>query len=302
MELMKKILCLSGGGVRGVAQLQVLKKLEEEYGKPLYQVYDLIIGTSVGAINAAIISTGKLSMDELDSKYDSMIHTIFKKRGLFKTPKYDRDNFIKVWSENIGYYQYGQAKTKLMVTTVDLVTDTNIFYKSWHDEFVNKLHQMPHIVERSFAAPVYFGQIVDTLNRKVYSDGGIGNANLPLNEAKLQAESFGWYRDGEEVEIHAIGTLFESDRPSFEKVAHGRWLIQILDYLSIKKGGLARAQSRMDQIRMMEYICEHTSSIKFKYWDMGVDNKYIILDGVNYIDNYRIFGKEMAQEPLFTFN
>ena len=299
---MKRILCLSGGGVRGVAQLQVLKKLEEDYGKPLHEVYDLIIGTSVGAINASLISTGKISMKYLDEQYDSMIHRIFKKRGWFRTPKYDRDNFIDVWREVIGYYQYGKAKTKLMVTTVDLVTDTNIFYKSWHDEFVNKLHQMPHIVERSFAAPVYFGQIIDRQNKRVYSDGGIGNANLPLNEAKLQAEAFGWNSDGEEVEIHAIGTLYDDSHPSFNSVANGRWIKQVFDYLSIKQGGLARAQSREDQIRMMEYICTHNSSIKFKYWDASCENKYLILDGVKYISKYRQLGEEMAKSPLIEFN
>lgn len=299
---MKRILCLSGGGVRGVAQLQVLKKLEADYGKPLHEVYDLIIGTSVGAINASIIATGKVSMEELNDKYDDMIHTIFKKRGLFKTPKYDRDNFIDVWRDLVGYYQFGEAKTKLMVTTVDLVTDTNIFYKSWHPEFKDKLHQMPHIAERSFAAPLYFGQIVDIYNKMVYSDGGIGNANLPLNEAKLQAEAFGWYDDGEEVEIHAIGTLYDATHPSFDKVSKGRWLKQVLDYLSIKNGGLARAQSREDQIRMMKYICKHNASIKFKYWDADCENKYLILDGVKYINRYRRLGTAMAESPLIEFN
>ena len=60
---------------------------------------------------------------------------------------------------------------------------------SEHPEFKDKLYQMPHIAERSFAAPLYFGQIVDRDTRMVYSDGGIGNSfsftyfglNLPPN-------------------------------------------------------------------------------------------------------------------------
>jgi len=293
---MKRILCLSGGGVRGIAQLMVLKKLEEEHG-PLHEYYDLIIGTSVGAINAAIISTGDISMVELDKMYDEMVKKIFKKRGWLRTPKYDRTNFIISWREILdSELKFGQTRTKLMVTTVDLVTDTNLFYKNWHEDDANE--KMTDIVCRSFAAPLYFGQIVDKDNKKVYSDGGVGNANLPLNEAKLQAEAFGWYRDGEEVEIHAIGTLYADTESSFEKVAKGRWIKQVLDFMNPMEGGLARVQSANDQIRRMQYICKHIPSIKFKYWDSAYDRKKLKLDGVKYLKEYRIVGENMAKKPI----
>ena len=297
---MKRILCLSGGGVRGVSQLQVLKKLEDEVG-PLHEAYDLIIGTSVGAINAAIISTGKISMNDLDTKYDAMIDKVFKKRGFFKKPKYDRNNFVTEWDSIVGEgFNYGDAKTRLMITTVDLVSDINIFYKSWHDD--DATESMTDIVCRSFAAPLYFGQIVDNEKKLVYSDGGIGNANLPLNEAKLQAEAFGWYDDGEEVEIHAIGTLFSPPDTPFKDVAKGRWINQIMDYMKPSAGGLARAQSSMDQIRRMKYICSKIPSIKFKYWDSIFDKKKLKLDGLKYMDEYRKQGELMALAPLVQFN
>lgn len=294
---MKKILCLSGGGTMGVAQLQVLKKLEKEAGRPLHQEYDLIIGSSVGAINASIIATGSITMDGLDRVYDKMIHKIFKKRGLFKKPKYDRNNFVKAWGEIIDpNYLFGGAKTNLMTSTVDLVEDTNHFYKSWHED--DATMKMTDLVCRSFAAPMYFGQIVDRTKRMVYADGGVGNANLPLNEAKLQAEAFGWYRDGEEVEIHAIGTLFHEPQATFEEVAKGRWLKQVLEFIQPTEGGLARAQSVKDQIRRMEYICSHIPTIKFKYWDRAFDKKKLKLDGVKYLDEYRKQGELMAVQPL----
>ena len=76
--------------------------------------------------------------------------------------------------------KFKEVKTKLMITTVDLVTDRNVFYKSWHESDSDEY--LLDLVLRSFAAPVYFGQIVDKVKRMVYSDGGVGNANLPLNE------------------------------------------------------------------------------------------------------------------------
>ena len=294
---MKKILCLSGGGVRGISQLQVLKKLEKEAGRPLHEEYDLIMGSSVGAINAAIIATGGISMEELDTVYDKMIHKIFKKRGWLKKPKYDRKNFVKAWGEILDpKYLFGGAKTNLMTSTVDLVEDTNHFYKSWHED--DAAMKMTDLVCRSFAAPIYFGQMVDWKKRMVYADGGVGNANLPLNEAKLQAEAFGWYQDGEEVEIHAIGTLFYEPEATFEEVAKGRWLKQVFEFIQPTEGGLARAQSVKDQIRRMEYICSHIPTIKFKYWDRAYDKRKLKLDGVKYLDEYRKQGELMAVQPL----
>jgi len=293
---MKRILCLSGGGVMGVAQLQVLKKLEEENG-PLHKYYDLIVGTSVGAINASIIATGSISMKELDTIYDEMISRIFKRRGLFKKPIYDRNNFIDAWSDIINPdIKYGDAKTKLMTTTVDLVTDTNIFYKSWDDDDANE--KMTDIICRSFAAPMYFGQIVDVNNKCVYSDGGIGNANLPINEAKIQAEAFGWYKSRSTVEIHAVGTLFSNEKHKFEDVAKANWFNQIVQFMNPMQGGLARAQSVNDQVRMMTYICKYVPSIKFKYWDTEFDHKKLKLDGVKYVKEYREAGIVMAESPI----
>lgn len=297
---MKKILCLSGGGVKGIAQVECLKMLEHKCGRPLCEEYDLILGTSVGAINASIIATGKVSMDELCLKYPDIIRSVFKKRGAFKSPKYDRNNFSHEWNKLIGSMKFNEVKTKLIITTVDLVTDRNVFYKSWHDS--NGDTQLLDLVLRSFAAPIYFGQIVDAKAQMVYSDGGVGNANLPINEAKLQAEVFGWYMDGEEVEIHAIGTLFDQAVPKFEDVAKGKWISQVLDFINPTEGGLARNQSRIDQLRMMEYICSKIPTIKFKYWDCPADSKKLKLDGVEHIGYYRALGVSMAQEPLITYN
>jgi len=293
---MKRILCLSGGGVRGMSQVMVLKRLEEDFGQPLHKIYDLVIGTSVGAINAAIISTGKMSMHELSVKYPDMIKRVFKRRGLLRIPRYDRDNFFNIWSDIVGGFYFSDSKTKLMITSVDLVTDTNIYYKSWKSYQFNYL--LSTIVSRSFAAPLYFGKINDPILQQVYSDGGIGNANLPLNEAKLQADAFGW----NSIQIDAIGTLYDDYTPSYNEVANGRWLKHLMNYLDPSNGGLARAQSKNDQIRMMSYMCKYNPSIKFRYWDCGVNKKYIKMDKIKYLRDYERYGILMSKEPIITYN
>jgi len=53
-----RILCLDGGGAKGFYTLGVLKEIESLLGCPLYKRFDLIFGTSTGAIIASLIALG----------------------------------------------------------------------------------------------------------------------------------------------------------------------------------------------------------------------------------------------------
>src|SRR5690349_115311 len=46
------ILCLDGGGMRGILTIQLLKKFEEIAGIPCYELFDMVAGTSTGGIIA----------------------------------------------------------------------------------------------------------------------------------------------------------------------------------------------------------------------------------------------------------
>lgn len=311
--MVRKVLCLSGGGAKGVAQIQLLKKLEADYGKPLCEVYDLIAGTSVGAINASIIASGKISMDDLEKRYIEILERVFKKKWLgwlgwlewLNKPKYDRKNFINEWDDLIGdSFLMGDVKTKLMLTSVDLVTDNNFFFKSWHDD--DSIEKLVDITCRSFAAPMYFDHIVDKENQAVWSDGGVGNANLPLNEVKTQVESFCWY-DTEDcddddtcnkVQIDAVGCLYSDPHNTFKDVSKQKWISQLLDVINPMNAGLARVQSRGDQIRMMKYLSTKNRNLMFRYWDMEIPKKLDKLDGVEYVYEYKKYGIEMSRKPI----
>ena len=53
-----RILCLDGGGAKGFYTLGVLKEIEGMLGCPLHKRFDLVFGTSTGAIIAALIALG----------------------------------------------------------------------------------------------------------------------------------------------------------------------------------------------------------------------------------------------------
>jgi len=55
-----------GGGAKGFYTLGVLKEIEAMLSQPLYQCFDLIFGTSTGAIIAALVALGS-SVDDIQT-------------------------------------------------------------------------------------------------------------------------------------------------------------------------------------------------------------------------------------------
>ena len=54
-----RVLCLDGGGVRGLVQLEILRQIEEELDAKITDRFDYIVGTSTGGIIALAMVYGK---------------------------------------------------------------------------------------------------------------------------------------------------------------------------------------------------------------------------------------------------
>ncbi|KIJ88775.1 hypothetical protein SB78_03615 (plasmid) [Rickettsia asembonensis] len=54
-----RILSLSGGGVKGIAELVVLAEIEERTGKSITELFPIITGTSVGGLIAGLLTIAK---------------------------------------------------------------------------------------------------------------------------------------------------------------------------------------------------------------------------------------------------
>src|ERR1700740_2408211 len=77
----RTILCLDGGGMRGILTIQLLKKLEEVAGIPCHELFDMVSGTSTGAIIAGLITMG-FTAAEIEKKYEDLVTRVFDKRFL----------------------------------------------------------------------------------------------------------------------------------------------------------------------------------------------------------------------------
>lgn len=269
---MKRVLVLKGGGARGLSQLKFLSKVEEDTGKPIYELFDLIVGTSVGAINAAVLASG-ITATDFYPYFKESLPKIFKKKwwNVFSLiqPKYDRKNFEQVWASMFSMHRkMHEVKTDLLITAVDRVEDVNHYIGSWEGNKYNDM-DMVYAVTASFAAPYFFGQMVDEDRQVIWFDGGVGLANMPLDKAYAEIVSRGWL-ENDEVEVVAVGTGLDKKRSReyiFNELKCDSLFGQLYDYISPIEGGMARKQALRDQVQRYNMISNSSSNFNIKYID-----------------------------------
>lgn len=75
-----RILSLDGGGAKGFYTLGVLKEIEAMLGCPLYKRFDLVFGTSTGAIIASLIALG-YEVDQIHDLYKEHVPRVMAKKS-----------------------------------------------------------------------------------------------------------------------------------------------------------------------------------------------------------------------------
>ena len=81
-----KVLCFDAGGLRGMFSIQILKELERRTQRPSYELFDLIVGVSAGAIIGFASALLRKSAVEIEG--------VFRKTG---SAIFDRDPFSGAW-------------------------------------------------------------------------------------------------------------------------------------------------------------------------------------------------------------
>lgn len=73
-----RVLCIDGGGTRGIATIVALKALRERCGgRPISQLFDMICGTSTGGILAVAIGVLQRPLEEIESMYREFAGEVF---------------------------------------------------------------------------------------------------------------------------------------------------------------------------------------------------------------------------------
>src|ERR1700674_5490405 len=101
-----RILALDGGGAKGFYTLGVLREIEGMIGRPLHERFDLVFGTSTGAIIAALIALGH-GVKEIHALYKEHVPFVMSKR----TAR-DRSQALATLAEQVfGGAKFSDAKT-----------------------------------------------------------------------------------------------------------------------------------------------------------------------------------------------
>ncbi len=263
----KRILALDGGGLRGILTLGVLKSIEEELrqrhgndpGFRLCHYFDLIAGTSTGAIIAAALAAGK-TVDEITTTYRALGSRVFQRSllrlGLVRA-RYDERRLIEELKT-----MFGDDETlggKLLCTGLLLVIkrlDTaspwpvsnnpngKYFASRTGGTIGNGDYKLWQAVRASTAAPDYFeperitiAQLPD--HPPVYGDfvdGGISPFNNPAVQALMYATISGykiqWETGADKLLLVSAGTGAPDPavRRSEVAVAHAfRSLLSLMD-------------------------------------------------------------------------
>ncbi len=170
------ILALSGGGIKGIFQATFLNLLEERYEFPLYDVFDLVAGTSTGSIVGAALACG-IRMEKVVDLYKKDGNAIFRGKHLkyIRHSWYSSENLQKKLSLTFGNTCLNEAKTKLLIPSTSLENyKHNIFTQDSNTSMVDALMS-------SAAAPFYFDAYRASSNVDHYFlDGGLWANNPTL--------------------------------------------------------------------------------------------------------------------------
>jgi uncharacterized protein len=220
----KRILALDGGGIRGMITLGFLERIEkilrERHQQPnlkLCDYFDLIGGTSTGAIIAAALAIG-MEVAEIKKLYLDMGGKIFGKRMAKRWQAYfDAKPLEKALEQTFGDMTLGDAtiKTGLSITVKRAETGLTVLFPNhpespFYQDF--KDLSLAHLIRASTAAPTYFVPEKFSINGDVAAlvDGGVSMANNPSFHlfmlATLKGLPFCWPLGEDHLLLVSVGT------------------------------------------------------------------------------------------------
>lgn len=209
---MKKILCIDGGGIKGLFSAKILEEIENRMGNPIYTYFDMISGTSTGAIIAAGLSLD-IPASEICELYIKNASVIFPqtnkafhwiKRLFF--PKYNNEALIVQLQKVFQDMTIGHCKTRLLIPSYNLSTGSTQVFKTSHSKDLeyDYKRKIVDVLLATTAAPTYLPPH-RTLTG-TYVDGGIG-ANNPSLLALVEAISYRCQWAQDEIYLLSLGCL-----------------------------------------------------------------------------------------------
>lgn len=210
-----KILSIDGGGIKGVFPAAYLTELERRFldGKPIFQYFDMVAGTSTGGVIALGLAHGMTAHQALEI-YTKRGETIFPtRRGLrgalqlgrwFAKPKHDQQVLRNELLEVFGDTLVDDARVRLAIPSFEGTHGEPYIYKTpHHPDYKRDRHaKMAHVALHTAAAPSFYASVEN--DGYVMVDGGLW-ANNPVMIALVDALCC-FDVPAENIRILSIGT------------------------------------------------------------------------------------------------
>jgi patatin-like phospholipase/acyl hydrolase len=288
-----KILCIDGGGIRGIFAVAILKEMEEEYKKPVSKLFDVIAGTSTGAIIATSAVIEKPMKDVLKN-YKKFGKEIFSRQaqiGIFKSVYSDR-YLRKYFKKNFGELTLSDIKKPLLIPAVDVTHGKPYVYRSnyGHPESDDLSIKLWDAVLSSCSAPVYFPPN-NIKNKYLSVDGGLW-ANNPSMVCVTEAMQH-FKKNLDEIKIFSVGTGLQEIEYKIEKDKYWgikKWLPFQFPFMKITPKLLDLALDLSSE--SITYHCQHL--LKENYYRLNEDlGTEVPFDDVKCMEELINLGKDV---------
>jgi hypothetical protein len=230
----RRLLAIDGGGLAGLIPAESLIQIEQQLDqitgtpKPLCERFDLIAGTSTGAILAAGLALG-LKAAHLRDFYLKFGHEIFTKSFLpvrfwHSYPSAPLEKHLKEVLGEGTTLGSDRLRTQILIVTKNATLGNDWFFtNNPRSKFFRNNSRLPlwQIVRASSAAPTYFPpQMIevpdDTGKKQPYEfvDGGVSSYNNPALQVFLEATipqyGNGWPMGVDQLLLMSLGTGFNA--------------------------------------------------------------------------------------------
>jgi patatin-like phospholipase/acyl hydrolase len=254
-KIVFRILCLDGGGIKGVFTAAALARIEDQTKMKVVDHFDLICGTSTGGILAIGLSMG-LSAEDLLKFYRQRGAIIFPAmslversagllRQLFFGPKLSHHVLKQELSTVLKNCKFGQAKCRLAIPSYDAVRGRIYVFKTPHNSrFVNDIDTPAvDVALATSAAPTYFAAAAANRDGR-FVDGGVW-ANSPVMVALVEAVSFLNIPLGD-IDILSIGSTMQPFSIAKNQRASAlKWNIGLVNLMFEAQAEAAQAQAKL---------------------------------------------------------
>lgn len=228
---------MDGGGIRGVYTAAVLAEFEQQIGRPLFNYFDLIVGTSTGGILAIGLGLG-IPAEKLLTFYRDNGPLLFEQTGVkivdtilhASGPKYDSNKLYAALKSVLDDSKFGDAKRPLVIVSYNVSRDGPHLFKSHGEKLEHRTLEAAQVALATSAAPTYFRSVeIDLVEHGVtqtFVDGGVW-ANCPTLVGITEAVSpeFAHQRKLEDLYVLSVGTTYApfKHKPVHDNAGFARW-------------------------------------------------------------------------------